>query len=172
MMKILKAIFKILVVLLLVFCATGLLIKEASYQVEIQINKPVTVVFKTFNDLSKLQNWMPELKSIEVIESRPGIVGSMYKMLLENEGETMEITEKVLAYVPNKKATFYVHIDKIFKTDDCNFTARDSTTILTKNVVCKSDSYLLQCLFPYFKRTFMDADQKYLDNFKAYIEKH
>lgn len=171
MRKIVKILFKLSTVLLLVFLATGLLIKETSYQVEIQINKPLVEVFNLFNDSSKLQNWMPELKSIEAIDAKPGIVGSTYKMLLENDGEMIAATKKIVAYVPEEKATFYIRIDEMLKINDCNFSIHDRVTIITKRVVCKSDSYLLQCLLPYFKRTFVSADQKYLDNFKAYIEK-
>lgn len=172
MKKIVKIIVKLSAVLLLVFLATGLLVKETSYQVEIQIKKPLAEVFNVFNDPLKWQDWMPELRSIETIDEKPGIVGSVYKMLLENEGKMIEATKKVLAYVPRKKATFYIRIDEMLKIDDCNFSTRDRVTIITKSVVCKSDSYLLQCLLPYFKRTFISEDQKYLDNFKAYIEKH
>ncbi|MDG2193831.1 MAG: SRPBCC family protein [Polaribacter sp.] len=171
MNKIAKIIFKLSAVLLLIFLATGLLIKETSYQVKIQINKPLVEVFKVFNDSSKWQDWMPELRSVEVVEARPGVVGSVYKMLLENEGEMMTATKKIMAYVPEEKTTFYFRVDEVLKTDDYSFLTRDHVTIITKSVVCKSDSYLLQCLLPYFKRTFISADQKYLDNFKAYLEK-
>jgi len=170
-MKVIKTIFKIIMILIVVFLATGLLIKETSYITEIKINKPVSEVFKTFNDTSKINNWMPEVTSFIEVDARPGIVGSVYKIILKNEEELIEMTEKVLAYIPNKKATFSFNIDDMLKIDDYNFRMQDSITVITKNTIYKSDAYLMQCMFPYFKKMFMDEDQKYLDNFKAYIEK-
>ena len=171
-MKAVKIILGIVTVLVVIFFSTGLLIKETTYQVKVQIDKPVAEVFTVFNDQEQMKVWMPELKSIEPINVNPGIVGSEYKMTVENNGQLMEMHEKVMAYVQNQKVTLYFDADDMLKTDDFNFSELvDGGTLIEKNVAYKSDSYLMSCLFPYFKGMFIDIDQKYLDNFKAYIEK-
>ena len=170
-MKIIKTSLKFVAVLLLVFFSTGVFIKEISYQVAIEINKPLEEVFTAFNDQSRLKEWMPEMRSIEVIDAKAGVVGSVYKLHVENDGKTIEMNEKVLAYIPNKKVTYYFQIDDMLKTDDFNFVEKNGVIILTQKVLCKTNSYFIQCMFPYFKGKFVEIDQKKLDNFKAYIEK-
>lgn len=170
-MKAIKVILGIVTVLVIIFFSTGLLVKETNYQLRVEINKPLEEVFIAFNDQDKMTVWLPEIKSIEPIHVKPGIVGSEYKMTVDNNGQIIEMKEKVMAYIPNEKVTLYFDAGDMLKTDDYNFSSVEGTTLIVKDVVCKSDSYLMSCMFPYFKGMFTDIDQTYLDKFKAYIEK-
>ena len=170
-MKAVKIILGIVTALVVVFFSTGLLVKETTYEVRVEIQKPLSEVFTAFHDQEKLLTWMPEIKSIEPINVKPGIVGSEYKIIVENQGKEMEMNEKVMAFIPNKKVTLLFDADDMLKTDEYNFSFSDGKTTIIKDVICKSNSYLMSCLFPYFKGTFTDIDQKYLEDFKTYIEK-
>ncbi len=170
-MKAVKIILGIVTALVVVFFSTGLFVKETTYQVKVTINKPVSEVFTVFNDQEKMTVWLPEVKSIEPINIKPGIVGSEYKMTVDNNGQTVIMKEKVLAYVPNQKVTLFFDADDMLKTDDYNFSEANGVTTIVKDVSCKSDSYIMSCMFPYFKGFFKDIDQKYLNDFKTYIEK-
>ena len=169
-MKAIKIILGVVTVLVIIFFSTGLLIKETTYQVRVEINKPLSEVFTAFNDQDSMKNWMPELISIEPINIKPGIVGSEYKMTVDNNGQTVIMTEKVMAYIPNQKITLYFDAGDMLKTDDYNFSEENGVTLIVKDVACKSDSYTVSCMFPYLKGFLTDMDQKYLDNFKGYIE--
>ena len=85
-----------------------------------------------------MKNWLPELIAIEPINIKPGIVGSEYKMTVENNGQTVIMTEKVMAYIPNKKVTLYFDAEDMLKTDDYNFSEENGVTLIVKDVVCKS----------------------------------
>lgn len=170
-MKAVKIILGIVTLLVVVFFSTGLLVKETTYQVKIEIDKPLKKVFSVFNNQELMKEWLTDVKSIAPINVKPGIVGSEYKMIVENQGKEMVMNEKVLAFVPNKKVTLFFDAEDMLKTDEYNFSFSDGKTTIVKDVICKSDSYLMSCLFPYFKGMFTEMDQKYLDNFKTYIEK-
>ncbi|MBL4642339.1 MAG: SRPBCC family protein [Flavobacteriaceae bacterium] len=170
-MKAIKIILGIVTVLVIIFFSTGLLIKETTYQVRVEINKPLSEVFTAFNDQNSIKEWVPEVIAIEPINIKPGIVGSEYKMTVDNNGQTVIMTEKVMAYIPNQKVTLYFDAEDMLKTDDYNFSEENGITLIVKDVVCKSESYIMSCMFPYLKGFFIDMDQKYLDNFKGYIEK-
>lgn len=170
-MKGIKIILGIVTVLVIVFFSTGLIVKETTYQVRIEIEKPIDTVFSVFNNQELMKEWLTDVKSVEPINVKPGIVGSEYKMIIENEGKEMEMNEKVLAFIPNKKVTLYLDANDMLKTDDYNFSFSNGKTTIIKEVICKSDSYLMSCVFPYFKGMFTEIDQKYLDDFKSYIEK-
>lgn len=170
-MKAIKIILGIVTILVIVFFSTGLVIKETKYQVEVSIDKPLDKVFSTFNNLEDMAVWLPEVKSVEPINIKPGVVGSEYKMTIDNNGQTVVMTEKVVAYIPNKKVTLYFDADTMLKTDDYIFTGANGKTLITKDVICKSNSYIMRCMFPYLKSKFIELDQMYLDKFKTYIEK-
>tara|TARA_X000000950_G_C13707818_1_gene574913 strand:+ start:131 stop:646 length:516 start_codon:yes stop_codon:yes gene_type:complete len=170
-MKTIKVILGIITALTIVFFATGLFVKETNYTAEVTVNKPVEAVFKTFNQQENLKNWIPEIKSLEVINETIGKTGSTYKMVVENQGQEITMTEKVLAYVPNEKVTIFYDAENMLKTDDYIFKSNGDATTITLTSSCKSDSYIMACLFPYFKGTFQKQDQGYLDNFKEFVEK-
>lgn len=170
-MRAVKVILGIVTLLVVVFFSTGLIIKKTTYQVKIEIEKPVTEVFSTFNNQELLKEWMTDVKSVKPINIKSGTVGSEYEMTVVNQGKEIIMREKVLAFVPNKKVTLFFDAEDMLKTDEYNFSFSDDKTIITKNVICKSDSYLMRCMFPYFKGTFTEIDQSYLNDFKTYIEK-
>jgi uncharacterized membrane protein len=170
-MKTIKIILGIITALTLIFFATGLIIKETNYSAEVTVNKPVEKAFKTFNNSENIKNWIPEVKSFEVINENPGKTGSEYKIVVENQGQEIAMTEKVMAYVPNEKVTLFFDAENMLKKDDYNFTEKDGITTITLNSSCRSESYIMACMFPYFKGTFQKQDQTYLNNFKQFVEK-
>jgi len=171
-MKAIKIILGIIITLTVVFFATGLLVKEINYEAKVEINKPLKEVFALFNDDDSLKKWVPDIKSIEVLEEKPGIIGSRYRMVVvDGNGNDITMEEKVLAYIENEKVTLYFDAQGMLKTDDYTFTSDGSKTIITNRSTCKSDSYIFGCMMPYFKGTFKDIDQGYLNNFKAFAEK-
>ena len=54
-MKTIKIILGIITAFVVVFLATGLLIKETSYTTQITINKPVEEVFETFSNSENIK---------------------------------------------------------------------------------------------------------------------
>ena len=169
-MKTVKIILGIITAISLVFFATGLIVKETNYANEVSINKPVEEVFKSFNNSENIKNWIPEIKSFEVINENIGKTGSTYKIVVESQEQEITMTEKVMAYVPNEKVTLFFDAENMLKTDDYIFAEKDGKTLITLNSTCRSDSYIMACMFPYFKGTFKAQDQTYLVNFKEYIE--
>lgn len=170
-MKIFKIISSFIAVLALVFLATGMIVKETNYITEIEINKPVSEVFSAFTNQDLLKEWIPEIQSMETILETPGKVGSKYKMIIVNEGEKVEMLEEVLAYELNKKMTFSFDTGDMLKTDAYSFSEKGNVTLISKVSVCKSDSYIMNCIFPYIKGMLKNIDQGYLDKFKTVVEK-
>ena len=170
-MKTIKVILGIISVLVLAFFMTGLIIKDTKYSLEVSINKSKTEVFSIFNTPGNVKKWIPEIKSIDTLNLNPGFTGSEFKIVVDNQGQEITMTEKVMAYVPNEKVTLFFDAENMLKTDDYIFTEKVGVTTDTLNSSCQSDSYIMACMFPYFKGVFEDQDQAYLNNFKAYIEK-
>jgi len=170
MRKVLKIIIGILLILALVFLATGIFVKETSYSVSTTVNKPVEEVFKTFNDNRVITEWIPSVKSFEAIEVKEGMIGSTYKLTVDDKGNSFEMVETITEFEENKLVGLEFDAQGMLKTDKITFTTDGDNTIITNEAVCKGTSFLLRCTFPYFKSIFKKADQENLDNFKAYIE--
>lgn len=172
-MKRIKIILGIIITIAIIFLSTGLIFKETAYTTEVKVNKPIDEVFNLFNDSSQISNWITDLKSIDPIDVKPEKTGSTYKMVVENKnGEEITLQEKIIAYVPNEKVTLFFMADTMLKTDDYTFTFENGVTTISNSSICRGNSYLLSCLFPYFKAVFKKQDQEYLNNFKSFIEKN
>lgn len=153
------------------FLATGMIVTETKYTTEIEINKPVSEFFSAFTNQDLLKEWIPEIESMETIVETTNKVGSKYKMVIVSEGEKVEMLEEVLVYELNKKMTFSFDADDMLKTDAYSFSEKGNITLISKESVCKSDSYVMSCIFPYIKWMLKDIDQGYLDRFKTVVEK-
>ena len=170
-MKTIKIILGIITATVVVFLATGLIIKETSYVTQVSVNKSVEVVFETFNNSENIKNWVPEVKSFDVVNENIGKTGSVYKMVVENQGQEIVMTQKIIAFVKNEKVTLFFDAENMLKRDDYVFVEKNGITTITLNSSCQSESYLMACMFPFFKGTFQEQDQTYLNNFKAFAEK-
>ena len=169
-MRTIKIILGFISIITVIFFTTGLLIKETSYTTEVTVNKPVDEVFSAFNNIENTKKWIPEIKSIDTIQSNFVKTGSIYQIVINNQGEDITMTEKVMAYIPNEKLTVFYDAENMLKTNDYTFTENDGATKITLRATCVSESYMMACVFPYFKSTFKEQDQAYLNNFKQFIE--
>lgn len=170
-MKTIKIILGIIIALTLVFFGTGLVVKETKYTAEVEVNKPVKEVFALFENKETLQKWMPEIKSIESINETPQKLGSTYKIIVENQGQQLEMQEKIRAYVPNEKLTFQFNSPDMVKIDDYNFIANGNTTKVVQHSSVRANSFMLACTFPWFKGNFKKMSQDYMNRFKEMAEK-
>jgi uncharacterized membrane protein len=170
-MKTVKFIVVLLVLLSIVFFGTGLVIKESNYSVEVSINKPLEETFQIFNNQELMTQWVPQITQVEAIKENPGMIGSEYRITMDNNGQAVTMKEKVLAFVENEKVTQYFDQEGVLKTNDYTFTADGNQTKIVLNATYQGESYILNCVFPYFKGTFKGLDETNLENFKQFAEK-
>jgi len=169
-MKVIKIILISISLIIVVFLLTGLFVKKTDYSAQVSINKPLKAIFETFTNIKNVKNWIPEIISIDVLEENIAKTGSVYKIVIENKGQEITMTEKIMAFVPNEKITLFFDAENMLKKDDYTFSEKDGVSTVTLNASCQSDSYIMACIFPYFKSTFKAQDQSYLNNFKEFIE--
>lgn len=170
-MKAVKIILGIVIALTVVFFATGIVVQEVTYTSEIEIKKPIEIVFSTFENPQTMKEWLPEIIAIEPIEEKDEIVGSTYKMTVDNQGQTAVMKETITAYIKNKKMIFNFSSDQMIKIDAFNFTSENGVTKVVQHSTIRANSYIMSCMFPYFKGTFKKMSQDYLQRFKEFVEK-
>ena len=170
-MKTIKVILIIISILVVAFLATGLLVQQTNYSAKVSIDKPINEVFSNFMKIDSVKNWIPDIKSVKAVNINPGITGSVYDVVVLNQGQEIVMTEKIMAYVPNEKVTLFFDAENMLKKDDYLFSVKNGLTTITLNAACQSESFIMACMFPYFRGTFQAQDQAYLNNFKEYLEK-
>jgi uncharacterized membrane protein len=169
--KILKIIGGFFLLLLCIFLAMGLIYPQVNYTATVVVNRPIDETFNLFNDVSKIQSWIPEIKKLEIINSTPQKIGTKIKMLIESEGEKMEMDETITHFKENELVTLHFIAGDMIKTDSITFKSINSTTQITGNYTCQGSSYLYKCLFSFFTSYFKKTDEGYLSNFKEFAEK-
>jgi len=170
-MKTIKVILIIISILVVAFLATGLLVQQTNYSAKVSIDKPINEVFSNFMKIDSVKNWIPDIKSVKAVNVNPGVTGSVYDVVVLNQGQEIVMTEKIMAYVPNEKVTLFFDAENMLKKDDYLFSVKNGLTTITLNAACQSESFIMACMFPYFRGTFQAQDQAYLNNFKEYLEK-
>ncbi len=169
-MKTIKIILGIIIVLSVVFFATGLIVKETFYNVEVLINKPIKKVFLDFENPKILKQWVTEIKSITPTNKTTQKVGTTYKMIVEHQGKEATIEKKIIAYTPNEKMTFRFTTDGMLRTDDYTFVSDSTNTKIIQKSTVKSNSYILACVFPWFKGRLKTLSKNQLNLFKKVVE--
>ena len=169
-MKTIKVILIIISIVVVAFLATGLLVQQTNYSATVSINKPVDEVFNDFMQIDSVKNWIPDIKSVKPVNINPGITGSVYDVVVLNQGQEIVMTEKIMAYVLNEKVTLFYDAENMLKKDDYLFSEENGITTITLNAACQSESFIMACMFPYFRGTFQAQDQSYLNNFKKFLE--
>lgn len=170
-MKALKFILIILAVLTIGFFATGLIVPETRYKTSIQIDKGIDEVFLAFTDIEASKDWVPQLKTVAVRNQLPEKKGSIYELeFSDDNSNAISVTQKIIEFEENRKVGISFRANKMDKINLFEFTLVDGKTRITLHGSCKSDSYILICIFPYFKGLFEEQDQLYLQSFKSYVE--
>ena len=169
-MKTIKVILIIISTLVVAFLATGLLVQQTNYSATVSIDKPIDEVFSNFMQIDSVKNWISDIKSVKPVNINPGITGSVYDVVVLNQGQEIVMTEKIMAYVLNEKVTLFYDAENMLKKDDYLFSEENGITTITLNAACQSKSFIMACMFPYFRGTFQAQDQSYLNNFKKFLE--
>jgi exo-beta-1,3-glucanase (GH17 family) len=169
-MKTIKVLLIIISTLVVAFLATGLLVQQTNYSATVSIDKPIDEVFSNFMQIDSVKNWIPDIKSVKSVHINPGITGSVYDVVVLNQGQEIAMKEKIMAYVLNEKVTLFYDAENMLKKDDYLFSEENGITTITLNAACQSESFIMACMFPYFRGTFQAQDQSYLNNFKKFLE--
>jgi hypothetical protein len=171
MKKFLKIFVIIIFFLLAGFFLMGILVPEVKYEAQVTVNRPLHETFLLFNDPRQITEWIPEVKKMEIVDAKAGMVGTKIKMLLENKGKKMEMTETITAWEENHRTAFQFDAMGMLKINDITFTGDSASTTIHASYFCQGSNPFYRSLFSFFKSKFMEIDYKYLQQFKTFAER-
>lgn len=141
------------------------------YTVSIDINAPLNEVISRFDDPEKMKEWMTGLVSFETIEGEPGQVGSKARLVFQMGKRNLEMFETITVRdLPGRFDGYYEakgvynEVGNVFEAIDEHTTRQTSAQFFKFNGGMK----IIGWLFP---KTFKKQSMKYLEDFKAFVER-
>lgn len=78
------------------------------YTTEVMIDLPRSRVLELFDDPDNLPKWQKGLRSVEPLEGSPGMPGAKTRLVYDQEGRKVDITETVIARnLPDELSVLY-----------------------------------------------------------------
>lgn len=170
-MKMLKKSGLILLIVFLAFIGLGLFLNNQEYQLETNINRPVSEVFQLFNDYNRISEWLTEVKSFEPITETENKIGSEYRMIVDNDGKIVELIETVTAYKENELVELNFVSGWMHKYNHFTFSKSENGTKMIAHYTIEGTNPFAKSLFLFFTRTFQEIDSTNLARFKIFAEK-
>lgn len=140
------------------------------YQNEVIINAPREKVVALFDDPENLKKWQKGFVSMELIEGDPGEVGAKHKLHYKMGKRDVEMIETVTARNLPENLSGTYEAKSVFNAISNNFEdqGNGTTRYWTENEFRLSGSMkIFGWLMP---GAFKKQSQKYLEDFKAFVE--
>ena len=139
----------------------------------VEINSPVENVVKLFDNPDNLKYWQDGFQSLENISGKPGEEGVKSKIVFNNKGRVIELTETIIKKnLPHEMTALYEHphMDNYLTT---RFIDLGGNRTRFEN----EGEYIRFSLVPkvmsvVMPGVFRKPVQKWLNNFKEFVEKN
>ncbi len=169
-MKPLKCIGYSLLAIIALFLLVGVIFPSFEYQSHVVVNAPLEQSWAVFSDAGRMAEWLPGFKSIETLSGSPNQVGSTYKMVFEEEGEVMEMTEYVTAFRDNELFAFELNAEPMIATVQVKFSGNRKMTEILAITKVEGKNLLWKSLLRLSKSRMVERGQETYDNLKRIIE--
>ncbi len=141
------------------------------YTLSNTINRPMAEVMQKFKDPEGVKHWMEGLTRIEHLSGTPGEVGAKSDFYFLHKNKEMKITETILEQDLPRQIKFgyqsgmgYNEVELRFEELDAHTVKQTSNSYFETRGLMKVFGFLMQGLFK-------KQSMKYMDAFKAYVEK-
>ena len=142
-----------------------------NYTLSNTINRPMAEVMQKFKDPEGVKHWMEGLTRIEHLSGTPGEVGAISDFYFLHKNKEMKITETILEQDLPRQIKFgyqsgmgYNEVELRFEELDAHTVKQTSNSYFEMRGLMKVFGFLMQGLFK-------KQSMKYMDAFKAYVEK-
>lgn len=172
-MKYLKYILGAIVLIVLIFLASGLLTPSITYESEIVVDKPLEEAWAVMNDESKIDQWLKGITNIEHVSGEKGKVGAVTRYTFTENGQESTIVETIKAFEPNDfvemdfemKDVMLMEYRVDFEEQEGNTQIKSTTNNIGQGIFMKS-------MMSFMKGTMKDQEDENMANLKKLIEEN
>jgi len=170
LIRILKILTFLILFLMIGFLSMGFFVPQVNYESSGEVVGKVADVFALYNDKDQIDQWIPTIKSIKPLKETQNIKGSVYEMVIDNEGSEITMKEKVLDYKEGEMVSLEFDAGAMTKTDVFTFAQAGNKTKITGNHSVEGNNYFYKCMFSLFGSNMQGIDQGYMDAFIVSFE--
>ena len=169
-MKFLKYLLIIVALLAIIFFGKGLLTPQVSYESEIVVNKPVNEAWAIMSDESRISEWLPGIKKMELISGTENTVGAVSKIFFEENGEEMIMEETITAITPNEHMAMTFTMDFMDMDYEMHLTDEDGKTRIKSNSNTTGNGIMAKSILSFMKSAMKKQEDTNMNNLKTVIE--
>jgi uncharacterized membrane protein len=141
-------------------------------EVSVVIAQPAEVVTQAFLNAENAVHWETDLERFEVIERKPGEVGSIAHLHYK-QGDKRYILEDVMeAYIPNQYFRSRVTGGGLSAQVETWMRETSDGTEVTMRWQGKGTTLMMRLLLPFLRGAIQRQSQQELETFKALVEKY
>jgi len=140
------------------------------FQTSITINRPVDIVIQALMNPDNFPFWQTDLDRFEVINRKPGDVGSVGILHYSRKGNLYKMEDKLIYCEPGRKYISQItgnaltaRVETILHTDD-------NKTEMVLKWSGKGEILLLKILLPFMKQKMIRRSTEELERFKLLVE--
>ncbi|HEY5774300.1 MAG TPA: SRPBCC family protein [Chitinophagaceae bacterium] len=139
-------------------------------KVTITINQPVEKVWELFMNPDNLKNWLTGFVSVEPISGNTGEPGSVSKLKFMERGKLVEVTETVMAAMPNQQYSFEMEHEAFHAKTDVRLVSFGTRTEFIQTVEFFPKGFMMKLMMPIVKGAMKKQMLNELNNLKNFIE--
>ena len=141
------------------------------YTCSVTINSPIDTVVSLWEDEANFKHWQDGFESITHLSGMPHTPGATAKISI-NGKHKMELKETIITNnLPKEKKALYEHIH-IMNTQTTRFKkiGESSTLYISEVEYIRFNGFMIKLMAKLFPGMFKKQSQKWMDQFKEFVE--
>ena len=169
-MKYIKYLLGVLILLPIIFFLRGVLTSSVSYESEVIIDRPTSVVWSVMQDESKLPDWIDGFKSTKHISGEAGTVGAVSHVYVDQGGQESMMKETITALVPNEKMAMTFSMDFMDMDYEMILEDQGDKTLVTSRSVTRGNGLFAKSMVAWMKGGMKKQEDKNMAKLKGVVE--
>jgi hypothetical protein len=140
------------------------------FRISTTINQPIDIVTKALMNPDNFLYWTTDLKKFEVIERKPGEVGSIAHLHYSQKGRSYVMEDKLVYCEPGKKYVSQVSGDALTAQVETKLHSLGDKTEMSLLWSGRGKTFFLRLLLPLLRSKLVKQAKKDLETFKNLVE--
>ena len=141
-----------------------------TFKITTIIDKPVDIVVEALMNPDNSPYWTKYLEKFEVVDGKPGLVGSVGRLHYRQKGRSYVLEDKLIYCEPGKKYISQVTGDAITAQVETILVSSGNKTEMSIEWTGKGKILILKLLLPFLRRSMIKQSSSELALFKNLVE--
>lgn len=143
----------------------------SGFVTKVKVNKPVEHTFGLFLDERTMAHWISGFRGIEILSGKPRSADSLYRMMIDFNGEALQIYQKLLEVERNERLFVQMEHPEFITYSEILFEQAGLTTEMLCKVKIEGKNLKMKLAMPLVKSILEIRNKKDYQVFKQVAEK-